>query len=40
MNLYASGLIYDVLRGLVPLVQIKKRKKKPWRSANFSKAAG
>ena len=28
------------LRDLVPFVQIKKREKHPWRSVNFSKAAG
>ena len=28
------------LRDLVPFVQFKKRKKHPWRSVDFSKAAG
>ena len=31
--------ICDALRNLVPYVQFKKRKKHPWRSANFSKVA-
>ena len=30
----------DALRNLVPFVQFKKRKKRPWRSVNFSKVAG
>ena len=35
------GLIKcDALCDLVPFVQFKKRKKHPWRSVNFSKAAG
>ena len=32
--------ICDALRGLVPFVQVKKRKKHPWKSVNFSKVAG
>ena len=32
--------IWDALRDLVPFVQIKKRKKHPWRSVTFSKVAG
>ena len=32
--------ICDILCDLVPFVQFKKRKKHPWRSVNFSKAAG
>ena len=30
----------DALPDLVPFVQLKKRKKHPWRSFTFSKAAG
>ena len=30
----------DVLRGLVPFVQFKKREKHPWKSVTFSKVAG
>ena len=33
-------LICDVLRGLVPFVQFKKREKHPWRSVTCSKVAG
>ena len=29
----------DALRDLVPFAQFKKRKKHPWRSADFSKVA-
>ena len=32
--------ICDTLRDLVPFVQLKKRKKHPWRSVTFSKVAG
>ena len=32
--------IWDALRDLVPFVQIKKRKKHPWRSVTLSKVAG
>ena len=34
------AVIFDVLRNLVPFVQIKKREKHPWRSVTFSKVAG
>ena len=30
----------DVLRGLVPFAQFKKREKHPWRSVTFSKVSG
>ena len=30
----------DPLRGLVPFVQFKKRKKYPWRSVTIGKVAG
>ena len=29
--------VYDVVRDLVPFLQLKKREKHPWRSATFSK---
>ena len=32
--------ISDALRDLVAFAQFKKREKHPWRSVNFSKAAG
>ena len=32
--------ICGALRDLVPCSQFKKREKRPWRSANFSKVAG
>ena len=35
------GLDSDVLRGLVPFIQLKKKREKhPWRSVTFSKVAG
>ena len=33
-------IICGALRDLVAFVQFKKREKHPWRSVNFSKAAG
>ena len=38
----SAGLKYicDALRDLVAFAQFKKREKHPWRSVNFSKAAG
>ena len=38
--LEGQGKICDVLRILVPFIQFKKRGKRPWRSATFSKVAG
>ena len=32
--------IWDALRDLVQFVQFKKREKQPWKSVNFTKAAG
>ena len=29
--------VYDVVRDLVPFLQLKKREKHPWRSVTFSK---
>ena len=40
LPIYSSENICGALRDLVPFVQFKRREKKPWRSVNFSKAAG
>ena len=37
---YSGFAICDALRDLVPLVQLKKRQKHPWRSVTFSKVTG
>ena len=36
---FITNICY-ALRDLVPLVQLKKREKHPWRSVNFTKVAG
>ena len=38
-NSVLPGLICDVLRDLVPIVQLKKREKHPWKSVTFSRVA-
>ena len=35
-----SVIIWDVLRNLVPFVQLKKRERRPWRSVTLTKFSG
>ena len=37
---YSGFAKCDALRDLVPLVQLEKRQKHPWRSVTFSKVTG
>ena len=40
MRVISQTFICDILRSLVPFLQLKKCKKHPWRSVTFSKVAG
>ena len=40
MNFVDPGIICDVFRDSVPIVQFWKREKHPWRNVTFSKVAG
>ena len=39
MRVISQTFICDILRSLVPFLQLKKCKKHPWRSVTFSKVS-